>query len=382
VDRLAGHREVSPSGGGGAAGPGAADLGALTAELIAIPSVSGDEAALAAHVAARLAGAPGETLCLGNNVVHRGPRRPGRPLVVLAGHLDTVPPQGNAAPRFADGRLYGRGASDMKAGLAVMLALAGGAGPAPAPDAARFDLAWVFYECEEVAFERNGLRRLWDEMPWLAEAALAVLLEPTDGAAELGCLGSLHAELTVRGRAAHSARPWLGENALYKALPLVARLAAVGPREVAVGGVTYRETLQVTTARCGVGRNVVPDAFTCNVNLRFAPTRAPEAAAAELRALAGADAEVAVVDVSPAAPPAAEHPLIAEFLARYALPRRAKQAWTDVAQFAARGVPALNFGPGVPETAHQADESLPLANLERAHAVLRDFLWSAGGAGG
>jgi len=366
-------------------GSGAGDLGALAAELVGIPSVSGAEAALAERVTEWFTAVPGETHRLGNNVVHRGPPRPGRPLVVLAGHLDTVPPQGNAEPRFADGRLYGRGASDMKAGLAVMLALAGAAGRAGVSaaglDAARFDLAWVFYECEEVAFERNGLRRLWPELPWLADAALAFLLEPTDCAAELGCLGSLHAEFTVRGRAAHSARPWLGENALYKALPFLARLASAEPHPVTTGGVTYQETLEVTTARCGVGRNVVPDVFTCNVNRRFAPTRTPEEAVAELCALAPPGVEVEVVDVSPGAPPATGHPLIAEFLDRFALERRAKQAWTDVAQFAQRGVPALNFGPGVPETAHRPDESVPLANLDRALAVLRDFLWRAGGAG-
>jgi succinyl-diaminopimelate desuccinylase len=374
------------SGGGDPVGPDPGFLGALTAELMAIPSVSGDEAALATHVARRLAGVPGETVRIGNNVVHRGPLRPGRPLVVLAGHLDTVPAQGNAEPRFTAGRLCGRGASDMKSGLAVMLALAGAGGAAAGAqgdpgaadlEAARFDLAWVFYECEEVAYERNGLRRLWGEAPWLAEAALALLLEPTDCAAELGCLGSLHAEFTVRGRAAHSARPWLGDNAVYKALPFLARLASAEPRPVTVGGVTYQETLQVTTARAGVGRNVVPDAFTCNVNRRFAPTRTPAEAVAELRALAPVGVEVEIVDVSPAAPPATEQPLVAEFLGRFSLERRAKQAWTDVAQFAERGVPALNFGPGVPETAHRADESVPLANLERALTVLREFLWRA-----
>jgi succinyl-diaminopimelate desuccinylase len=351
--------------------PAATALAELTAELVAIPSVSGDEGALAEHVAGWLTRAPGETLRLGNNVAHRAAGRPGRPLVVLAGHLDTVPAQGNAEPRVEGGRLYGRGASDMKSGLAVMLALARDADPA----AARFDLGWVFYECEEVAFERNGLRRLWRELPWLGEAALAILLEPTDCAAELGCLGSINVEYTVRGVAAHSARPWLGENALYAALPLLERLAAVDPVPVTAGGVTYSETLQVTTARCGVGRNVVPDAFTCNVNRRFAPTRTVEAAIHELRQLAPPGAEVEVVDVSPPAPPADDHPLVAELIERFALERRAKQAWTDVAQFAERGVPALNFGPGVPELAHRADESVPLANLERARSVLHSFLW-------
>jgi succinyl-diaminopimelate desuccinylase len=361
---VAGNGEVSPA---------ATPLAELAAELVAIPSVSGGEAALAERVATWFAPVAGDTFRLGSNVAHRGPARPGRPLVVLAGHLDTVPAQGNAEPELRGGRLYGRGASDMKSGLAVMMALARDADPA----AARFDLAWVFYECEEVAFERNGLRRLWSELPWLAGAALAILLEPTDCAAELGCLGSINVEFTVRGRAAHSARPWLGENALYAALPLLERLAAVDPVPVTTGGVTYSETLQVTTARCGIGRNVVPDAFTFNVNRRFAPTRTAEAAVHELRALAPPGVEVEVVDVSPPAPPAADEPLVAELLERFGLERRAKQAWTDVAQFAGRGVPALNFGPGIPELAHRADESVPLANLDRARSVLHSFLWHA-----
>jgi succinyl-diaminopimelate desuccinylase len=291
---------------------------------------------------------------------------------VLAGHLDTVPAQGNAAPREDGGRLYGLGSSDMKSGLAVMMALAREGGGA----AARFDLAWVFYDCEEVAFERNGLRRLLGELPWLRSAALAILLEPTDCAAELGCLGSLHAEVTVRGRAAHSARPWLGENAIYRALPVLERLAAIDPKPVVIGGVTYWETLQVTTAAAGIGRNVIPDALRLNVNFRFAPPRSAEEAVAEVRALFPADAGFEVVDLSPPAPPATDAPVMAEFLGRFGLERRAKQAWTDVAQFAAAGVPALNFGPGVPELAHRTDESVPLANLERARQVLRSFLWA------
>jgi succinyl-diaminopimelate desuccinylase len=338
--------------------------------MIAVPSVSGDEAALAAWVARRLESLPGRLLRFDNNVVYETPARPGKPRAVLAGHLDTVPAQGNEDPFEEGGRLYGLGATDMKAGLAVMLELA----RSLAAGRARFDLAYVFYECEEVSFSRNGLAKLWKELPWLAEAQCAVILEPTDCAVELGCLGSVNAEYTAVGRAAHSARPWLGENAVYKALPFLERLSAMEPNPVKLAGVTYQETFQVTLAQAGIGRNVVPERFTVNVNRRYAPNRSPEDAVAELEALTPLGFEFRVVDVSPPAPPFADQPLVAEFLERFGLERRAKQAWTDVAQFTQRGVPAFNFGPGVPELAHRADESVPVANLDRAYRVLRSFL--------
>jgi len=238
-----------------------------------VPSVSGNEGALAERVAKHLAGLPGQLTRVAHNVVYAAPRR-GRPLAVLAGHLDTVPPQGNETPRVEGDRLYGLGASDMKAGLAVMLELARSA------QDSRFDLAYVFYECEEVALERNGLRKLWPELPWLAQADVAIVLEPTDCTVELGCVGSLNVEITAIGTAAHSARPWLGDNAVYKALPLLERLRAMEPRPVTLAGVTYQETLQVTVARAGIGRNVVPDRFTVNVNRRYAPNSTPEDAIA------------------------------------------------------------------------------------------------------
>jgi len=348
----------------------ATDLVQLTAELVGVPSVSGNEGAIAERVARHLAGLPGKLTRVAHNVVYAAPRREGRPLAVLAGHLDTVPPQGNETPRVEDGRLFGLGASDMKAGLAVMLELA----RALAAQSPRFDLAYVFYECEEVALEKNGLRKLWSELPWLAKADLAIVLEPTDGAVELGCVGSLNVEITAVGKAAHSARPWLGDNAVYKALPLLERLQAMEPRPVTLAGVTYQETLQVTVAKAGIGRNVVPDRFTVNVNRRYAPGRSPEEAIAELRALVPESFEFQVVDVSPPALPHEDAPLVAEFLARFGLERRAKQGWTDVAQFTERGVPAFNFGPGVPELAHRADESLPVENLARAYEVIAEFL--------
>ena len=351
------------------------DLAALTARLVDVPSVSGDEGALAHLVAEELRAQcpPCDLVRSGNNLVLRGPHRPERPTIVLAGHLDTVPPAGNEKARPRDGMLYGLGSSDMKSGLAVMIALA------TTVDwiHARANLTFVFYECEEVALERNGLRKLFPEQPHLAAADLAILLEPTDNALELGCLGTLNARITARGRAAHSARPWLGENAIAKAVPFLARFAALAPRPVVVGGVEFLETFQVTMAEGGRARNVVPDSFAMNVNFRYAPTRTPAEAVAELRTMVPAGFDFDIVDVAPPGVVRADHPLVEDLLGRFALERRGKQAWTDVAQFTERGVAAVNFGPGVPEQAHQKDEHVPLANLARAYAVLHAFVSSA-----
>jgi succinyl-diaminopimelate desuccinylase len=350
--------------------PPANDLLELTKQLISIPSPSRGEETLAGWVEERMRGLAGETVRIANSVVHRGPVQAGRPLVVLAGHLDTVAPQGNAEPEVRGENLFGLGSSDMKSGLAVMLALAA----TETVCNSRFDLAWVFYDCEEIEFEHNGLRRLWDEIGWLAEVDLAFLLEPTACAVELGCLGSVHAEFTAPGRAAHSARPWMGENAVYRAIPFLQQMSERAPVDIETGGVTYRETVQVTRALAGGGRNVVPPAFVMNVNFRYAPVRTPDEAVAEVRSWAPEGFAVEIVDVSPPAPPRSEHPLIREFLEHSGCEIRAKQAWTDVAQFAGRGVPAMNFGPGIPELAHRADESLPIANLDRAHKTLGRFL--------
>ncbi len=352
-----------------------AQLTTLTARLIDVPSVSGDEGALCDLVAAELRPQcpPCDLVRVGHNVLLRGPFRSDRPTVVLAGHLDTVPPAGNEKSRLREGLLYGVGASDMKSGLAVMIALARSVDWIRA----RVNLSLVFYECEEVALERNGLRRLFPDFSWLAQADLAILLEPTDAAVELGCLGTLNARVTALGRAAHSARPWQGENAIYKAVPFLARFASLTPRAVEVGGVTFHETFQITLAEAGRARNVVPDRIALNVNFRYAPNRTPAEAVAELRAMIPAGFEFEVVDVAPPGEVRAEHPLIDDLLGRFHLERRAKQAWTDVAQFSERGVPAVNFGPGATAQAHQADEHVPIANLSRAYDVLFDFVSDA-----
>lgn len=354
-------------------------LADLLETLVNIPSETGHEAAIAEWVAARLhALGHGEVSRSGRSLVWRGPRaQTPRPLIVLAGHLDTVPANGNATARRDQGRLYGLGSSDMKAGDAVMLALLESLDPARL----RCDLAAVFYDAEEGPLDQNGLKRVLAEHAWLREARLAILLEPTDLKLELGCIGSMNAEVRVTGKSAHSARPWLGVNAVERAAPWLAQIVTFPVTDVAIGGLVYRETLQVTMLKAGRAKNVVPDELTLNLNYRFPPDRTLEQAEGRLRALVPAEFEFRVVDRS--APGKVCHDLaeVQEFVARFGAAMAGKQGWTDVAQFTAAGVPAFNFGPGIAELAHQQGEYCPIENLERAYRWLAEFLAGPPGAG-
>ena len=342
----------------------------LLETLVNIPSETGHEAAIADWIEARLKRVPaGERMRSGQAVVWRGPRR-GRPLLVLAGHLDTVPANGNAAARLEAGRLYGVGSTDMKAGDAVMLSVIERCDL----DRARFDLAAVFYDAEEGPLERNGLRRLMNEMPWLAEASLAILLEPTDLKVELGCIGSMNAEVRVTGKSAHSARPWLGVNAVERAAAWLAEITRFPVTPARVQSVEFRETLQVTTLRAGRARNVVPDELVANLNYRFPPDRTLEQAEARLRALVPSEFEFRVVDRSAPGRVCGDAPEVLDFIKRFGAQVAGKQGWTDVAQFTAAGVTAFNFGPGVPELAHQSGEYCPVENLEVACRWLDQFI--------
>jgi succinyl-diaminopimelate desuccinylase len=292
--------------------------------------------------------------------------------IVLGGHLDTVPANGNEVPRREGDTLHGLGAADMKGGLAVMLELAEAL--AAQADRARFDVTLVFYEGEEIAEEFNGLKRLFAERPDLVAGNLAVLLEPTGGWMEAGCQGTLHVRARFRGARAHSARPWMGENAIFRAAPVLARLAAHEADTVDVDGLPYRESLQVVRIEGGVANNVVPDECTLVVNRRFAPAYTTAEAQAQVEALlAGAD-EIEVLNASPAAPPNLWDPLVAELVGTFDLGVRPKLGWTDVARFAAHGIPALNFGPGDPEIAHTGGEHVSRESLDGCYAVLGRFL--------
>jgi len=350
-----------------------ADAAALTAALVDVPSVSGTEGPLADAVEAALCALGGlEVARNGDTVLARTalgrPRR-----VLLAGHLDTVPVAGNLPSRVDGDRLYGCGASDMKAGLAVLLRLAATLAAADLAD----DLTLVCYDNEEVEAARNGLGRVARSSPdWLA-ADLAVLLEPTSGRVEAGCQGTLRAAITTRGRRAHTARSWLGVNAVHKAAPVLSRLAAYRPRSVTIDGCTYREGLNAVRIAGGVAGNVLPDECRVEVNLRFAPDRSEADAERHLRSLfAGLDAEIEVLDSAPGALPGLD--AARDFVAAVGTEPVAKLGWTDVARFAALGIPAVNFGPGDPNLAHTREEHVLIPRIAECEAALRAYLTRAG----
>jgi len=353
------------------------DLVTLTRAICDVPSVSGQEGALADAVEDALrACAHLEVLRDGDAVVAR--TRLGRAeRVVVAGHLDTVPVAGNLPSQLRDGpdgpELWGRGTVDMKGGVAVQLALA-----AQLVEPTR-DVTWVFYDQEEVASERNGLGRLVARHPEWLRADFAVLGEPTAAGIEGGCNGTLRVEVSVPGTAAHSARSWLGVNAVHGAAPVLATLAAYGARTVEVDGLTYREGLNAVGIRGGIAGNVIPDACIVTVNYRFAPALSEAEALAHVREVF-AGYEVTVTDSAPGARPGLHHPAAARFAAVVGgltgRPPTAKLGWTDVARFATLGVPAVNFGPGDPNLAHADDERCPVAQLAACFEGLRGWLTS------
>jgi succinyl-diaminopimelate desuccinylase len=340
----------------------------LTAALVDVPSVSGDEDALTGAVADALrAQAPHlEVIRDGNVVLARSNGdRPSR--VLLAGHLDTVPIAGNLPSHRDNGLLYGCGTSDMKAGDAMILHLA-----ATVTDPAH-ELTCVFYDCEEIEAERNGLGRIEREHPDWLRADLAVLAEPTDGEVEAGCQGTLRAVITTTGRRAHSARSWLGDNAIHAACDVLARLGRYQPRQVDIDGCVYREGLQAVRVSGGVAGNVVPDVCDVTVNFRFAPDRTVEAATEHVREVFDG-LELIVTDSAPGALPGLDAPAARGFLASTGAAPVAKYGWTDVSRFAALGIPAINFGPGDPNLAHTREEHVNPVNITRCTALLRRFL--------
>jgi len=346
------------------------DLLALTEQLCAVPSVSGEERALADLVETRLREhAPGlDIQRVGENVVARTER--GAPTrILLGGHLDTVPANDNAMPRVDGDTLHGLGSADMKGGLAVLLVLAESLARG---DGAR-DVTLVFYEGEEVADEHNGLRRLFAERPDLVAADVAVLLEPTGGWIEAGCQGTIHVRVTFKGARAHSARPWMGVNAVHRAAPTLARVAGYDAPTLSVDGLDYRESLQVVRVQAGIANNVVPDRCEIVVNRRYAPACSHDDAIAQTLALFTDADEAEVVSASPAAAPNLTHPLVAELVAAGSLDVRPKLGWTDVARFTQHGIAAVNFGPGDPELAHTAGERVERADLDHCLRVLSKF---------
>jgi succinyl-diaminopimelate desuccinylase len=340
-------------------------LAQRTLDLVDIPSESGSEAAVYAYVDAAVplekAFDDGETLVYA--------RRSGKPLVLLAGHTDTVPAQGNLPGRIDDGCVVGLGASDMKGGVAVMIELARWA--EQAADLA-YDVAFLFFPREELGPAENPLPGVFERVPLVDDAALVVCLEPTDNTLQLGCLGNLNARVVFEGRSAHSARPWLGENAIRKALQGLQPVLDAEPRDVTIEGLLFREVMSVTQLNAGIATNVVPARAEALVNYRYAPDRTPEEAAAHLRTLLP-DAEI--VSNSGAAHVASlDGPVVSALRAAGGFEVQPKQAWTNVADFAARGLDAVNLGPGATRYAHAVDERVEIAELERTYDALQRFL--------
>jgi succinyl-diaminopimelate desuccinylase len=347
------------------------DGGTLTAALVDVESVSGNEDRLTGLVESALRELPGLTVWRDGNVVGARTDLGRRQRVVLAGHLDTVPVADNLPSRRAGERLYGCGTSDMKAGDAIALRAAHLIGSGEVDPV--MDVSWFFYDCEEVEAARNGLRAIAAREPARLQADLAILLEPTNGQVEGGCQGTLRAVIRTEGRRAHSARSWLGTNAIHAAAPVLARLADYQARTVVVDGLEYREGLNAVAIQAGVAGNVIPDECAVTVNYRFAPDRDETMAADHVRDLF-ADFAVDVVDSAPAARPGLDAPLARAFAAAVGGEPVAKLGWTDVARFSALGIPALNFGPGDPNLAHTRDEYVELARVTAAEQALMAFL--------
>jgi succinyl-diaminopimelate desuccinylase len=343
------------------------DLVQLFRAVVDVESVSGNEAELAGLVERALAAFPHlDVVRDGDTVVARtGLGRAER--VVIAGHLDTVPVAANLPSWLEGDRVYGRGTADMKGGVAVALACAA------ALERPNRDVTWVFYDHEEVEADRNSLTRIAAEHPdWLA-GDFAVLMEPTAAGVEGGCQGTTRFTVRTNGLAAHSARSWLGHNAIHDAAEPLARLAAYRPREVVVDGLTYREGMNAVAISGGIAGNVIPDSCLLTVNFRFAPDRDEADAKAHCEELFSGYG-IAFTDFALGARPGLDRPIAAEFVAAVGAEPRAKFGWTDVARFAPLGVPAVNFGPGDPGKAHADDEFCPVADLHTCRDALLRWL--------
>jgi succinyl-diaminopimelate desuccinylase len=338
--------------------------------LCQIPSPIGDEAELCSRVQERLGKArlAAPVRRYENSLVVALSRSTGGPHIALVGHLDVVRTEHDQPPRIEGDRLYGPGASDMKSGLALMLDLAEGT------SLPQVDLTLVFYAREEGPFDENELGPVLDRDPELRSADVAVCLEPSDNRLQLGCAGSVHATARFRGKTAHSARPWQGENAIHKAAGLLARLSSLEPETGVIDDLTWSAVTSATLAGGGRARNIIPDQFDVNLNHRFGPDRSLDDAKKHIRDLVAGEAEIDFIDLAPPALPFRHHPLVEALAESGVISVEPKQAWTDVARFAALEIPAVNFGPGVNAQAHQRNEWTEIPLLYEGQAILGRWL--------
>ncbi len=346
-------------------------LARRTLELVDIPSESRHEAAVRAHLLSLVPAAFEAEYAAEDAFVFARARRPGVPLVLLVGHYDTVPAQDNVPGRIEAGAVHGCGATDMKGGVAVAVELVRElAASEPGP----VDVALLLFGKEELPAQFSPLPDLFERSRLVAEADLAILLEPTDLTIQAGCLGNLNARLTFKGTSGHSARPWTAENAIEKAIEGLAPIAALDRREAVVGGLPFYEVVSITRIEAGIADNVIPDRAVAHLNFRYAPDRTPESAAAYLHALAPEGAELELTGDSPPAAVVTDSPLVRALRDAGELELEPKQAWTNVADFTMRGIDAINFGPGATRYAHRRDELVEIASLASAFETLLRFL--------
>ena len=349
-------------------------LAARTLELVNIASVSGDESSILEVIHNRLPDGL-HVVDDGDAVLFVEPaaRRPGAPFVVLAGHVDTVPANGNHPGTFDGDAVLGRGTADMKGAIAVMEEVA--AWLAADPGATDLDLGFLLFGREELPIAQSALLPLFARSPTTRSIDLAILMEPTANAIQVGCLGNLNAWIRVRGSAAHTARPWLGRNAIHSAIRALAPIADLMPRDVEIDGLVFREVVSVTSIEGGIAGNVVPDRLDARVNFRYAPTRTPAEAETWLREMVSRpDVEIEVIGNAPPCSVSVRNPLVDRLRSAGNLAIEPKQAWTPVAEFATIEVDAVNFGPGDPQYAHRDDERIDTSALVRSYEVLRRFL--------
>ncbi len=347
------------------------DVVELTRAICDIESVSGNEKALADAIERSLAKYSHLTILRDGDAIVARTNFGHATRVVIAGHIDTVPVAGNLPvkllPMEREQVLYGRGTVDMKAGVAVQLKLAATVA------SANTDITWVFYDHEEVEATKNGLGRLSRNHPELLDASFAVLCEPTNAMVEGGCNGTMRAEVSTSGKKAHSARAWMGENAIHKAAEILNRLNEYSTQEVEVEGLVYRESLNAVLIRGGIATNVIPGDAVVTVNYRFAPSKSAADAEAHLREVF-AGLEVSITDSAEGARPGLDRAEAQAFVAAVGSEPKPKYGWTDVARFSAMGVPAVNFGPGDPNKAHADDEAVPVGQIYACESALRTWL--------
>lgn len=343
----------------------------LTRDLCDIESVSGNEQVLADAIFDTLSDFSHLELVRDGNAIVAKTNLGRESRVLIAGHIDTVPVADNLPSKLMSFEreqvIFGRGSVDMKAGVAVMLKLA------TELVSPRFDVSWIFYDQEEVESAKNGLGRLARNHPELITGDFAVLCEPTAAIIEGGCNGTIRAELKFSGKKAHSARPWMGENAIHKMAQTLQLLSTIGPKEIEVDGLVYKESLSAVRVEGGIAGNVIPDNAKLTVNYRFAPERSV-AEASEFLVKLFSDVSVEIVDSAPGARPGLNSEAAKLFVAAISAPVSAKYGWTDVARFSEFGIPAVNYGPGDPNRAHADDENVPVSQIYGCEAGLRKWL--------